>query len=94
MSVTTEHQPRYRPLVVAFLIATCIRVWIGPISVTPRAYAQIPNAGKQRLELVQQTRKTNELLARIAKTLESGTLKVEIASTDKPVGQRPSPHGP
>lgn len=93
MSTTSNHRSLTRTLIAAFVLATCIRVWLGPVTMTPQAHAQIPNAGQQRLEGLKEARKTNELLARIATILESGTLKVELDSTDKPVGNRTPTRG-
>lgn len=81
----------------AFLALTCIKVWLGPVNMVPSAEAQIPNAGNQRLQLVNEVRKSNDLLAGIAATLKSQTLKVAIQGTDNTgvgrtrssVGQRP-----
>lgn len=93
---SNDHSIRYsrtRPWVIALIVATCIRVWIGPEPIVPTAQAQIPNAGTQRLELITEVRKTNEMLFRIATLLETGTLKVEMAGTDKHVGQGASTRG-
>ncbi len=86
-----------RVLLGAVLVATCVKVWLGPSTAIPTAQAQIPNAGNQRLQLVNEVRKSNELLAQIALILKSQTLKVEVQGTDKtnvgrlrrPTGQRP-----
>ncbi len=80
-----------RVLVGAFLVATCFKVWIGSPNAIPAAEAQIPNAGNQRLQLVNEIRKSNELLAQIALTLKSQTLKVEIQGTDNNKGGRARP---
>lgn len=71
-----------RVLLGAVLIATCVKVWLGPETSMPTAEAQIPNAGNQRIQLVNEIRKSNELLAQIALTLKSQTLKVAIQGTD------------
>ncbi|GJM26595.1 MAG: hypothetical protein DHS20C16_30100 [Phycisphaerae bacterium] len=70
---------------------------MGPAATVPVAEAQIPNAGNQRLQLVNEIRKSNELLAQIALILKSQTLKVQVQGTDntkvgrsrRPMGQRP-----
>ena len=75
-----------RRLVVAFVLATCVRVWLGPTDVVPRVKAQIPDSGRQRKEQLEMTRQTNHLLSQILATLKSGTLNVRVASTDKKSG--------
>ena len=66
----------------ALVVATIVRVWLGPITALPEARAQIPDAGKQRYELVKETRRTNALLQQVLKTLQTQTLKVQIQGTD------------
>ncbi len=65
------------------LTATCVKVWLGPVTMVPSAQAQIPDAGLQRNQLVSEVRKSNELLAQIAKTLKTQTLKARVEGTDK-----------
>lgn len=72
----------FRGAIVALVVATCVRVWIGPAGFIPEARAQIPDAGSQRHALTQETRRTNQLLTEILTTLRKGTLKVELRGTD------------
>lgn len=81
----------------AFLVLTCLRVWVGPGDWTPRAYAQIPNAGSQRADLLQEVRKTNQLLQEVLTILRTQSVKVEIQGLagpgdgkSKPVPVRPT----
>ncbi|HNO77494.1 MAG TPA: hypothetical protein PKN33_05480 [Phycisphaerae bacterium] len=97
MTVQTKRRNRQflRVLLGAVLVATCVKVWFGPVTAMPTAQAQIPNAGNQRLQLVNEVRKSNELLAQIALILKSQTLKVEVQGTDKTnVGRPRTPMGP
>ena len=71
-----------RVLLGGLLVATCVRVWVGPVTWVPQACAQIPDAGAQRAEFVREVRRTNDLLGQILKTLQTQTLKVEISGTD------------
>ena len=77
------------------VIITVMQVWIGPMSLTPRAGAQIPDAGKQRNEMVSAVQKTNSLLAQIIDRLDNSTLNVRMVGTDnnndKAKPQRPKP---
>lgn len=82
---------RHRPLVprllggllLVFVLASCLRVWLGPIPVLPRAQAQIPDSGKQRFELIGQAQQTNQLLEQILATLRDGTISVRMTDIDK-----------
>ena len=71
-----------RVLLGVFLLATCARVWLGPVTLMPSAHAQIPDAGNQRASLLREVGRTNDLLGQILKTLQTQTLKVEISGTD------------
>lgn len=79
-----------------FLLATCVRVWLGPADLLPRAEAQIPDSGLQRKQLIDEVAHTNQLLEEIIHVLKSGTIKVSLASTDKPKSgvTPPNPQGP
>jgi hypothetical protein len=72
----------WKTLFVAFVLVSCFRAWVGPAELVPRAQAQIPDAGNQRLESIRLARETNRLLAEILSTLQKGTLNVRLASTD------------
>ncbi len=82
-----------RLLVAGVLAATCARVWLGPGEVVPRASAQIPDAGLQRRELVEEVRRTNRLLEQVLHTLRTETIQVRLEGTDntedKVVAPRP-----
>lgn len=82
-----------RALLLAFVLATCLRTWIGPSAGVPEAQAQIPDAGNQRIELLREARRTNELLADILDTLRNDTLKVEMDGTDNKVAPEVRPPG-
>jgi len=71
-----------RTLIGLFLILTCLRVWVGPQPILERAHAQIPDAGLQRKQLVEEAARTNQLLSDIKRILESETLKVRVQSAD------------
>ena len=75
----------------ALLIATCLRVWLGPVTELPRAQAQIPDAGSQRRELLREVQRTNTLLGQMLKTLQTQTFKVQMQGTDNKRGSSPRP---
>ncbi len=84
--IRTNGSKWFRGLLTALLVATCVRVWLGPTELAPRAAAQIPDSGRQRLEILQAARETNRLLNQILTTLKSGPLNVRVISTDKKHG--------
>jgi hypothetical protein len=79
-----------------FMLVTVFRVWLGPMPIVERAQAQIPDPGRQRLELIEELRHTNQLLSEIKRTLEKGTLNVRLEGADNQadtpvVPRRPQP---
>ena len=79
----TPMLPRlWKALFVGLVVVTCFRVWSGPAEVVPRAQAQIPNAGAQRLETIQLARETNRLLSEILTTLRKSTLNVRVVGDE------------
>jgi len=73
-----------RTVVTIIALVTLIKVWAGPITITQEAMAQIPNSGKQRIQLLEQAKRTNQLLTEIKKILSHDTLKVHWEGADKP----------
>ncbi len=68
--------------VAAFLFVTCLSVWIGPIRLVEPAQAQIPDAGLQRKLVLEQARRTNQLLVEIKQILKTGTFNVRMEGAD------------
>ncbi len=68
---------------IVLLVLTCLRVWSGPLDPFPVAHAQVPDSGRQRLELLEEARRTNALLAEIREILTRGTLNVRSIAADK-----------
>ena len=76
-------QPRwFMRIIIAFVIATCVRVWIGPESILNEAEAQLPDSALQRKQILEENRKTNHLLTEIKKILRSETLHVRLRGAD------------
>lgn len=71
-----------RGLVGFAVLVTCLRVWVGPFALTESVVAQIPDSGAQRKLLLEETRRTNELLTQIKQRLEQGPLNVRIVGAD------------
>ena len=86
MIETVYSEPRQNRCVirlVTLLVAlTCLRIWLGPFPLLERAEAQIPDAGLQRKQLVDEARRSNELLSDIKRILESQTLHVRLEGAD------------
>jgi hypothetical protein len=59
----------------------------GPSIVTP-AQAQIPDAGGQRIEIINQVKELNGKMERLIGILESGKLEVRTTPTDDNKGRR------
>ena len=78
----------FRFLLGVILAVTFIRVWAGPTSWAADARAQIPDAGSQRADLLQEVRKTNELLRKVIQILETKSVKVEVQNTAGNAGKR------
>lgn len=73
-----------RMTIAIIAIATLLKVWVGPITMPQEAMAQIPDSGKQRILLLEQAKRTNQLLAEIKQILAKDTLKVQWEGADKP----------
>ena len=94
-------QRRYQPqkhrwlhAAITFLVlATCIRVWLGPTSVLEQAQAQIPDSGKQRKMLLEETRRTNQLLNEIKALREDHTFNVRVQGADNQARTPAPTHG-
>lgn len=71
-----------RALGCLLVLATCLRVWVGPFSILPVAYGQIPDAGMQRKQILEETVRTNQLLSEIRTMLAERTLNVRIQGAD------------
>jgi hypothetical protein len=69
-------------LVTLFVALTCLRIWLGPFPLLERAEAQIPDAGLQRKQILEEAKHTNELLSDIKRILESQTLHVRLEGAD------------
>lgn len=86
MAPTSQHRkPMFlQVLLGAFVLLTCVRVWTGSQPILPRATAQIPDSGAQRKLLIDEVRRSNELLSQIKQLLEKGTLNVRLRGADNP----------
>ncbi|NOT00124.1 MAG: hypothetical protein HOP29_05810 [Phycisphaerales bacterium] len=70
-----------RIAVAVFIAATVWKVWL-PTPSLPAAQAQIPDSGLQRQQILDEVRKTNQLLADVREFAKGHTFKVRIEGTD------------
>ncbi len=71
------------------VIAIELSVLVGPLA--PRAYAQIPDSGLQRKELLEAQQQTNAKLDLILQHLRTQTIKVRVVGTDKETKRTSTP---
>lgn len=77
--------------ITCLLTVIAVELWVGRPSMLPAARAQIPDPGRQRNEIVGETRRTNELLLQILNHLRTQPIKVELKATDEQKGLRRAP---
>lgn len=73
--------------IAGLLTVIAVELWVG-LSDSGRAMAQIPDTGLQRKQIVDEARKTNELLEKILDHLQTGSMKVKLESADKASGKK------
>ncbi len=86
IAVVSLDQPTRRLLTaIAVLLAVLIvELWaLRPDSTTP-AHAQIPDTGLQRQQIVDEQRRTNDLLSATLEHLRTKSVKVRVESSEKP----------
>jgi hypothetical protein len=82
---TRRQESKYMRMVIGLgAVLTVIRVWTGPVLLIEQASAQIPDSGPQRKQLLDETRRTNQLLQEIKQILDTGTLHVRFPGADNP----------
>jgi hypothetical protein len=64
-------------------VLTVAGQWLGQTSALPMASAQVPDAGGQRHEMIEQQKATNAKLDRLISLLESGNVQVKTAVNEK-----------
>jgi cell division protein FtsB len=68
-------------LILALQILILVNQWFGP-STSP-AVAQIPDAGAQNAQIIDQLKQTNAKLDKLLDVLQSGKLQVTVAKPDE-----------
>jgi hypothetical protein len=69
--------------IVGLQLLTVAGQWLGQPSMLPTASAQIPDAGGQRAEMIDQIKQTNARLDRLITLLESGNVQVKTVASEK-----------
>lgn len=90
MKTRSQYQQRswLSGLILFIVLGTCLRIWVGPISFTDEARAQIPDSGMQRRLLLMEAARTTVLLTEIRDLLKTHTLNVRIQGADNQVDKR------
>jgi hypothetical protein len=73
-------------IVIALQIMTVLGQWVGTPRATP-AMAQVPDAGLQRNQIIEQLKGTNDRLDKLISLLSGGKLQVTLAKPDETKGQ-------
>ncbi len=73
-------------VVIALQIVTVLGQWVSTPQATP-AIAQVPDAGLQRIQMIEQAKGTNDRLDKLIALLSSGKLQVTLAKPDETKGQ-------
>jgi len=76
--------------ITALLAVIAVELWAARPPLAGQAQAQIPDSGLQRNVLIDEARRTNQLLADILNHLQNKPVKVKPADTDKPEGRSES----
>ena len=76
---------KWLAVIVTLQIVTIIGQWITVPGATP-AMAQIPDAGAQQMEIINQLKSTNEKLDKLVSLLSSGNLQVKVSRADDSKG--------
>jgi hypothetical protein len=63
-----------------------VELWAGRPDLVPAASAQIPDTGLQRQQIVEEARRTNQLLEQILSHLRAKPIKVIAAGVEKREG--------
>ena len=64
-------------------ILTVAGQWLGQPSVVSTATAQVPDAGAQRIQIIDELKAVNAKLDHLSNMLESGKLQVQTTTNDK-----------
>ncbi len=79
MAKSMRRRGRTDTIIVALVLGVLgVQLWNATPSILPEAQAQIPDTGLQRKQLIDETRRTNELLTDILTLLREKPVKVRV----------------
>lgn len=84
-------RPYYWTFALIFAFGLCAGRFWDDLS-TP-AWAQIPDSGRQRMELIQELQVTNQKLSELTKMLQTETFKVRVVEDKKKDAGKRTPIG-
>lgn len=64
--------------------------WTGPGGYVSTVHAQVPDAGAQRIQIIQQLKDLNGKMDNLIQLLEGGNLQVKVATPDDKKSSSPS----
>ena len=73
-------------VVVALQAITLVGQWVSSSGGASQATAQVPDAGSQRNQIIDQLKSTNDKLDKLVTILEDGKLQVHVVSPDDSKG--------
>jgi hypothetical protein len=74
---------RLLAIVIVLQAVTLVGQWVtGPSFYVSPAHAQVPDAGAQRVQMIDQLKSINEKLDKLVSVLESGNLQVQAVMPD------------
>ena len=83
MSISSQYRNGvFRHVIAVVVLATCLRVWFGPLPFVETAQAQIPDSGLQRKLLLEEAKQSTQLLRDIKQILTSHTFNVRMEGAD------------
>jgi len=78
---SSNSMSRWLAVIVVLQVVTLVGQWIAPPTATT-VQAQIPDAGAQRLEMIEQLKGTNERLDKLLVLIGSGKVQVQVVKPD------------
>lgn len=73
-------------VVVALQVLTLVGQWVSSSGGNSQANAQVPDAGSQRNQMIDQLKATNDKLDKLVTLLQDGKLQVHVVSPDDSKG--------
>jgi hypothetical protein len=78
-------------IVIVLQALTLAGQWVtGPATFVPTASAQVPDAGAQRNQMIDELKSMNEKMDKLVSIFESGNLQVRVASPDENKQAKPA----